>query len=83
METKLSDAQVALREMIAKLEAVVPTMTMNTPVILHAITPHMQVLETSFGREVGDPVVRKLQRCLICRFSYGLQAFTPCTIGQW
>lgn len=52
METSLSDARQALKEIIAKLEEVVPKAKMEEPITLHAITPHMQVLETSFGREV-------------------------------
>lgn len=52
MENKLSDARDALKIMIARLEEVVPTMAMNTPVTLHAVTPHMQTMETTFGREV-------------------------------
>lgn len=52
MEASLSDAKVALKDIIAKLEDVVPKTKMEQPLTLHAITPHMQVLETSFGREV-------------------------------
>ncbi|KAF7982094.1 hypothetical protein HWV62_30415 [Athelia sp. TMB] len=52
METKLSDAREALKGMIAKLEEVVPTVTMNTPITLHAVTPQMQTMETTFGREL-------------------------------
>lgn len=52
METSLVDARQALKEIIAKLEEVVPKAKMEAPITLHAVTPHMQVLETSFGREV-------------------------------
>ena len=54
METKLVDARAALKYTISQLEEVVPTTKLDEPMTLHAITPHMQVLETSFGREVGD-----------------------------
>jgi hypothetical protein len=52
METKLVDARVALKDIISKLAEVVPRTNLEEPMILHAITPHMQVLQTSFGREV-------------------------------
>jgi hypothetical protein len=54
METKLQDARSALKDIIAKLERVVPETKLDEPMTLHAITPHMQVLETSFGREASD-----------------------------
>jgi len=54
METKLADAGVALKDIISKLEDIVPRTKLEEPMILHAITPHMQVLQTSFGREVSD-----------------------------
>jgi len=52
METKLEDARVALKDIISTLEEVVPTTKLEEPMTLHAITPHMQVLQTSFGREL-------------------------------
>jgi hypothetical protein len=54
METKLSDARVALKDIISKLERIVPGTKLEEPMILHAITPHVQILETSFGREVSN-----------------------------
>jgi hypothetical protein len=54
METKLTDARVALKDIISKLEDIVPRTKLEEPMTLHAITPHMQVLQTSFGREVSD-----------------------------
>jgi hypothetical protein len=54
METKLADARVALKDTISKLEKIVPRTKLEEPMILHAITPHVQVLDTSFGREVSD-----------------------------
>lgn len=52
MEANLTDARDALKVMITRLEEVVPTVTMTTPITLHAITPHMQTMQTTFGREV-------------------------------
>jgi len=52
METKLTDARVALKDIISKLEDIVPRTKLEEPMTLHAITPHMQVLQTSFGREL-------------------------------
>jgi hypothetical protein len=53
MEANLADARVALKDTISKLEKIVPRTKLEEPMILHAITPHMQVLDTSFGREVS------------------------------
>ncbi|KZP32224.1 hypothetical protein FIBSPDRAFT_848592 [Athelia psychrophila] len=52
MEANLTDARDALKVMITRLEEVVPTVTMTTPITLHAITPHMQTMQTTFGREL-------------------------------
>jgi hypothetical protein len=54
METKLADARVALKDTISKLGEVVPRTNLEEPMTLHAVTPYMQVLQTSFGREVSD-----------------------------
>lgn len=54
MESKLSDARMALKEMISKLEEIVPKAKLDEPMTLHAITPHAQVFQTSFGREVNN-----------------------------
>jgi len=52
MESKLTDARTALKEIISKLEEVVPRAKLDEPMTLHAITPHAQILQTSFGREL-------------------------------
>lgn len=59
MEQELGAARTALAEMISKLEEIVPKVKLDEPMTLHAITPHMQVLNTSFGREV------KIATCLL------------------
>jgi hypothetical protein len=82
METKLSDARAALKYTISQLEEVVPATKLDEPMTLHAITPHMQVLETSFGREVGDlGVSTELE--LTRDDSCGLRAFMLYITGQW
>jgi hypothetical protein len=54
VESSLSAALEALLETIARLEKVVPGANLNALVTLHAVTPHAQVFETSFGREVSE-----------------------------
>ncbi|KAF9459457.1 hypothetical protein BDZ94DRAFT_1268226 [Collybia nuda] len=52
MESSRTAAREALMETIRQLEAVVPTAQMNTPITLHAVTPHLQEFQTTFGREL-------------------------------
>ncbi|KAF9014980.1 hypothetical protein BDQ17DRAFT_1340281 [Cyathus striatus] len=52
METSRSGAREALLETVTQLEEVVPEAIMNAPITLHAITPHMQEFQTTFGREL-------------------------------
>ncbi|KAH7924002.1 hypothetical protein BV22DRAFT_1035680 [Leucogyrophana mollusca] len=52
MESKLCDAQNALKDAIARLEEVVPTVKLDQPLTLNAVTPFMQTFETTFGREL-------------------------------
>ena len=54
METSRSTAREAFLEVIEQLEAVVPTVQMNQPLTLNAVTPHLQQFETTFGREVSE-----------------------------
>lgn len=83
METSLSDARHALKEIIAKLEEVVPKATMQEPIILHAVTPHMQVFETSFGREVYWLPQDNPPELRVYMFSCGLRVYTLYIIGLW
>jgi hypothetical protein len=52
MESSRTAAREALFEAIQHLETVVPSAQMNMPITLHAVTPHPQQFETTFGREV-------------------------------
>jgi len=52
VESSLTAAREALLETIRRLEKVVPEAKLNEPVTLNAVTPHTQVFETSFGREL-------------------------------
>ena len=81
METSLSDAQQALKDIIAKLEEIVPKAKMEEPIMLHAVTPHMQVFETSFGREVCWLHRNHLPELRV--FSCGLRVYTLYIIGLW
>lgn len=82
METKLADARAALKYTISQLEEVVPATKLDEPMTLHAITPHLQVLETSFGREVGG-LGASTELELTCSNSCGLRAFMLYITGQW
>lgn len=53
METSLESARHALKDALDRLEAVVPGVHLDEPITLNAVTPHMQILETTFGREVN------------------------------
>jgi hypothetical protein len=52
MESSLTTASDALKETITRLELIVPSVSIDTPVTLNAVTPYHQTVETSFGREV-------------------------------
>lgn len=53
METSLESARYALTDALDRLEKIVPKMHLDEPITLNAVTPHMQILETTFGREVS------------------------------
>ncbi|KXN83576.1 hypothetical protein AN958_01141 [Leucoagaricus sp. SymC.cos] len=52
METSRSSAKEALLETIKQLDEVVPGADMKAPITLHAVTPHMQEFQSTFGREL-------------------------------
>jgi hypothetical protein len=52
MEKGLTHAAEALRATLSKLEAVVLHTSINDPLILNALTPFQQTVESTFGREV-------------------------------
>ena len=52
MESSREAARDALNTTIAQLKDVVPNTRMADPIVLHAITPYPQVVQTTFGREV-------------------------------
>ena len=54
MESSLSAAREAFVEAIQYLETNIPNAQMNAPITLHAVTPHAQLFETTFGREVQN-----------------------------
>jgi hypothetical protein len=53
METCITGAREALLEIIDRLEKVALGIDLNEPITLNAVTPYMQIFETSFGREVS------------------------------
>ena len=52
METSRRAAHEALKECIGRLEQVVPSLKMDEPVTLDAVTPYPQRMQSTFGREV-------------------------------
>ncbi|KAG2077040.1 hypothetical protein BDR04DRAFT_1067516 [Suillus decipiens] len=52
MENNLSEARAALKQVISRVEEVVPTVNLDLPLTLNAVTPFMQTFETTFGREL-------------------------------
>ncbi|KAF8898389.1 hypothetical protein BD779DRAFT_1483656 [Infundibulicybe gibba] len=52
METNRASAREALLATIQQLEDLVPNVDMDEQMTLNAVTPHMQVFETTFGREL-------------------------------
>jgi hypothetical protein len=80
MEASLTTAADALKETIARLELIAPSVSVDTPVTLNAVTPYHQTVETSFGREVRtsmlieDMAIRSLKRCIPQLWFCGLHA---------
>ena len=54
METSRQAAHDALTEAVARLRKEVPSIRLDEPITLHAVTPYPQIVQTSFGREVRD-----------------------------
>jgi hypothetical protein len=52
MESSRQAASDALRETVARVEKL--NARMDEPLTLHAVTPHFQVLQTTFAREVRE-----------------------------
>ncbi|KAI0307550.1 hypothetical protein B0F90DRAFT_1621736 [Multifurca ochricompacta] len=52
METSREAARIAIENTITQLKKVVVGVPLNAPVILQAITPYSQTMETTFGREL-------------------------------
>ncbi len=52
METSREAARVALESAIAQVKEVVSGVPLDAPIILNAITPYSQTMQTTFGREV-------------------------------
>lgn len=52
MESSRQAARDSLTAAINQLEEVVPSAKMDDPIVLHAITPYPQVVQTTFGREL-------------------------------
>lgn len=80
MESSRSAARAALMEAIQQLETHVPLAQMDTPIILHAVTPDLQEFRTTFGREVGG---KSLDKTMVDCYSSGLLAYIVSITGRW
>ena len=86
METSRKAAIDSLNESIDRLKEIVTRLTMDQPITLNAVTPHDQVFQTTFGREVRrtcQMVSLIYTKILICFLSSGLLPCMRCTIGRW
>lgn len=54
METSRRAAHDALIACIAQLDRLVPTLKMDEPLTLNAVTPYPQTMQSTFGREVSN-----------------------------
>ncbi|KAN0138460.1 hypothetical protein V8E53_003448 [Lactarius tabidus] len=61
METSREAARTAIENTIAQLKNVVPGVSLDAPLTLHAVTPYSQTMQSTFGREVP----------------FGLRGYTP------
>lgn len=52
METSREAARTAIENTIAQLKNVVPGVSLDVPLTLHAVTPYSQTMQSTFGREV-------------------------------
>ena len=52
METSREAARTAIENTIAQLKKVVPSVSLDAPLTLHAVTPYSQTMQSTFGREV-------------------------------
>jgi len=56
MESSKAAAKEALKDTLGRLEKLVPNGALvDARLTLNAVTPHPQVFETTFGREVSTP----------------------------
>jgi len=52
MEASREAARIAIESTIAQLKEVVPAVSLDAPITLHAVTPYSQTMQTTFGREL-------------------------------
>jgi hypothetical protein len=59
METSREAARTAIEDAIARLKEVVPGVSLDAPLTLHAVTPYSQTMQSTFGREVPYSKTKK------------------------
>lgn len=52
METSREAARTAIENTIAQLKKIVPGVSLDAPLTLHAVTPYSQTMQSTFGREL-------------------------------
>lgn len=73
MESSKMAAKEALKDTLGRLEKLVPNETLvDERLTLNAVTPHPQVFETTFGREVSASACFRAVQCSPPSMSYPL-----------
>ena len=89
MESSREAARTAIEDAIARLKEVVPGVSLNAPLTLHAVTPYSQTMQSTFGREVTYSKIKKKDMknrsdvALFSFCSFGSQVYTPFITGRW
>ncbi|KAI0005448.1 hypothetical protein BJV74DRAFT_804427 [Russula compacta] len=88
VETSREAARIAIENTIVQLKEVVPGVSLDAPITLHAITPYAQTMQTTFGRELWFAELHAVHHWSMIRVIAGEQGipleksfgFAPSTI---
>ncbi|EIW86426.1 hypothetical protein CONPUDRAFT_86398 [Coniophora puteana RWD-64-598 SS2] len=76
MESKIHDARDSLKEVIGRIQDIVPRMKLDSPMTLNAVTPFMQTFETTFGRELWFTALHAVHHWSMVRVIAGEMGIT-------
>ncbi|TCD70090.1 hypothetical protein EIP91_005072 [Steccherinum ochraceum] len=76
MESCRQSALDAFSEAIARLRREVPTIALDEPITLHAVTPYPQIVQTSFGRELWFAALHAVHHWSMVRVIAGEMGIT-------